>query len=66
MVLLVSLSLSLSIVKIFIMPHSVPKLNFVPLHDTFGAECQGVDFSKPVEKDVFNEIYDGISKVSGA
>lgn len=34
------------------------------LHPTFGAEVSGVDFSKPVPEDVFQELYKAISKVS--
>lgn len=33
------------------------------LHPTFGAEISGVDFSRPVDKDVFQEILAAISKV---
>jgi hypothetical protein len=34
------------------------------LHPTFGAEVDGVDFSKPVPEEVFSEIYKAITKVS--
>ena len=34
------------------------------LHPTFGAEVQGVDFSKAVGQDVFSEIHKAITKVS--
>jgi len=37
-------------------------IEWVPLHATFGAECRGVDFSKPVSKDVADEIIRGASK----
>ena len=33
------------------------------LHSTFVAEIQGVDFSKPVEPDVFSEIKEALAKV---
>jgi alpha-ketoglutarate-dependent 2,4-dichlorophenoxyacetate dioxygenase len=33
------------------------------LHPTFGAEVSGVDFSRPVEDDVFQEILAAINKV---
>lgn len=33
------------------------------LHPTFGAEISGVDFSRPVEKEVFDEILTAITKV---
>ncbi|KAH6683849.1 alpha-ketoglutarate-dependent 2,4-dichlorophenoxyacetate dioxygenase [Halenospora varia] len=32
------------------------------LHPTFGAEVSGVDFSKPIEDDVFQEILDAMAK----
>jgi alpha-ketoglutarate-dependent 2,4-dichlorophenoxyacetate dioxygenase len=37
-------------------------LEFVPLHKTFGAEVRGVDFSRPVPRDVAEEIILGIDK----
>jgi alpha-ketoglutarate-dependent 2,4-dichlorophenoxyacetate dioxygenase len=37
-------------------------IEWVPLHPTFGAECRGVDFSKPLSKDVADEIIRGSSK----
>jgi len=37
-------------------------IEFVPLHPTFGAEVRGVDFSKPVPKDVADEIIRGADK----
>lgn len=35
------------------------------LHPTFSAQINGVDFSKPVPADTFQDIYDAITKVSG-
>ena len=32
-------------------------IKVIPLSETFGAEIEGVDFSKPVPEDVFQEIY---------
>ncbi|KAK9321098.1 hypothetical protein V1517DRAFT_340138 [Lipomyces orientalis] len=37
-------------------------INVKELHPTFGAEINGVDFSKPVEDDVFQEILAAITK----
>ena len=34
------------------------------LHPTFGAEISGIDFSKPVDDDVFQEVLAAITKVS--
>lgn len=34
------------------------------LHPTFAAEIEGVDFSKPIPDDVFNEILAASAKVS--
>jgi alpha-ketoglutarate-dependent 2,4-dichlorophenoxyacetate dioxygenase len=31
-------------------------LEFIPLHKTFAAEVRGVDFTKPVSKDVADEL----------
>jgi alpha-ketoglutarate-dependent 2,4-dichlorophenoxyacetate dioxygenase len=39
-------------------------INVKELHPTFGAEISGVDFSKPVEDDVFQEILAAITKVT--
>lgn len=36
------------------------------LHPTFGAEVDGVDFSKPVPDEVFSEIHKAIIKVNAA
>jgi alpha-ketoglutarate-dependent 2,4-dichlorophenoxyacetate dioxygenase len=33
------------------------------LHPTFGAEISGVDYSKPIPDDVFQEIRDASAKV---
>jgi alpha-ketoglutarate-dependent 2,4-dichlorophenoxyacetate dioxygenase len=47
------------------MPHAEPYKNIQikELHPTFGAEILGVDFSKPVPDDVFDEILAAITKV---
>jgi alpha-ketoglutarate-dependent 2,4-dichlorophenoxyacetate dioxygenase len=37
-------------------------LEWVPLHKTFAAECRGVDFSKPLSKDIADEIIKGVDK----
>ncbi|KAJ5716979.1 alpha-ketoglutarate-dependent 2-4-dichlorophenoxyacetate dioxygenase [Penicillium malachiteum] len=37
-------------------------LTITELHPTFGAEVSGVDFSRPVEDDIFQEILNAISK----
>lgn len=42
---------------------SFNKITVTELHPTFGAEISGVDFSRPVEDDVFQEIQAAISKV---
>lgn len=41
------------------------KLEFVPLHDTFVAECRGIDWSKPISKQVKDQVQEGIDKVRG-
>lgn len=38
-------------------------LTIEPLHPTFTAEIRGVDFSKPLTEDVFQEIQAAITKV---
>lgn len=38
-------------------------LKFKKLHPTFAAEVEGVDFSKPIPDDVFNEILAASAKV---
>ncbi len=43
--------------------HAFKLIRVKELHPTFGAEVQGVDFSKPVSADVFSEIYKAITKV---
>lgn len=47
---------------IFRIPRSKMPLEFIPLHKTFAAEVRGVDFSKPVPKDVMDEIIRGADK----
>lgn len=38
------------------------KVNFEPLHPTFGAECSGIDFSKPLSEEDIRIIRDGMAK----
>lgn len=40
----------------------VQQLEFIPLHETFGAECRGVDFSKDLAPEVVDEIKAGLHK----
>jgi Taurine catabolism dioxygenase TauD, TfdA family len=42
--------------------HHKMAVEFVPLHPTFGAEVRGVDFSKPISKDVADQIVKGADK----
>ncbi|GAB7347199.1 hypothetical protein MBLNU459_g3307t2 [Dothideomycetes sp. NU459] len=46
------------------MPHNVSQLMVTELHPFFAAEVSGVDFSKPVDSEVYREIYGAITKVS--
>jgi hypothetical protein len=50
------------------MPHATETdyqhISVEPVGRTFGAEVSGVDFSKPVPDDVFQEILSAITKVS--
>ena len=47
------------------MPHKEDSnIYAVPLHDTFAAEVRGVDFSKDLSQEDFDQIYAAISKVS--
>ncbi|ORY25071.1 hypothetical protein BCR39DRAFT_485819 [Naematelia encephala] len=39
-----------------------PSVKFEPVHPTFGAEVQGVDFSKPITEDVMENIRQGLGK----
>ncbi|RCI13546.1 hypothetical protein L249_5590 [Ophiocordyceps polyrhachis-furcata BCC 54312] len=41
---------------------SAPSLTFQPLHPTFGAECQGVDFSRPLSRLTIDGIRQGMAK----
>lgn len=42
-----------------------PRLTFKPLHPTFGAEVEGVDFSSPiVDQLLVEEIKSAVAKVS--
>ncbi len=49
------------------MPHkeetNTVAITATPLHPTFAAEIKGVDFSKELSDDDFNEIYKAITKV---
>jgi len=38
------------------------KVQFVPMHATFGAEVKGVDFSNPVSEDALEALKDGLGK----
>lgn len=46
------------------MPHK-EESSFVinELHPTFAAEIRGIDFSKEITPDVFNQVYEAITKV---
>lgn len=44
-------------------PSAFRHITITELHPTFGAEISGVDFSHPVEDDVFQEILAAIGKV---
>jgi alpha-ketoglutarate-dependent 2,4-dichlorophenoxyacetate dioxygenase len=48
------------------MPHAVDfnLIQVKELHPTFGAEVHGVDFSRPVPEDVFQELWKAVNKVS--
>lgn len=39
-----------------------PQLEFKPIHKFFGAECRGVDFYKPVPKDVMDVVREQLGK----
>jgi len=39
-----------------------PTLTFKPLHPTFGAECNGVDFSRAVPTQIVEEIRQGLAR----
>lgn len=64
-------SLQLTIVKtktVIVMPHATDAqyqhIQATPLAPTIGAEVTGIDFSKPVEPEIFAEVKDAITKVS--
>lgn len=38
------------------------QLRFKPLHSTFGAECYGVDFSKPVPSSAISDVISGLAQ----
>lgn len=47
------------------MPHKEEsKIIVTELHPTFAAEVRGVDFSKEIADDVFQEVQEAITKVS--
>lgn len=50
------------------MPHATDAqyqhIQATPLAPTIGAEITGIDFSKPVDPEVFAEVKDAITKVS--
>lgn len=52
------------------MPHRIDSthhyIQVTPLAPTFAAEVEGVDFSYPVPPDVFQEIHNAITQVSGS
>ncbi len=37
-------------------------LEFKPVHPTFGAECKGVDFSKPIPENVMQQVRESLGK----
>ena len=39
-------------------------IKIVKLHETFGAQISGVDFSSPISDEAFHEILAAITKVS--
>ena len=42
---------------------SATRINIIPLHPTFVAEVQGIDWTKPVDQETFAEIKHAIDKV---
>lgn len=47
------------------MPHREDrKFQINELHPTFAAEIRGIDFSEPIPPDVFEQVYEAITKVS--
>ncbi len=38
------------------------RLEFVPLHETFGAECRGVNFKDDLSQDAFAQVKHGLEK----
>ena len=56
---------SISANTAFGMPHKEDSRVVInELHPTFAAEVRGVDFTKDVSPDVFDQIYQAITKVS--
>lgn len=45
------------------MPSAIDQIKVIPLHPTFCAEVQGVDFSKPTEPHVIQQIQEAIDEV---
>jgi hypothetical protein len=41
-----------------------PDLSFLELHPTFGAEVEGVDFSRPISEGLFQQILAASVKAS--
>lgn len=39
-----------------------PSLEYKPIHPTFGAECAGIDFSKPIPQEVMDDIRANLGK----
>ena len=37
-------------------------MTFKPLHDKFGAECSGIDFSKPIPEEILDEVRENLGK----
>lgn len=44
-------------------PSTFNHIAITELHPTFGAEISGVDFARPVEAEIFQEILTAMSKV---
>jgi alpha-ketoglutarate-dependent 2,4-dichlorophenoxyacetate dioxygenase len=40
------------------------KLEFIPLHDTFVAECRGIDWTEPISQETKDQVQQGIDKVN--
>ena len=46
-------------------PYTIPEFNFrvTPLHPTFACEIEGVDWSKPISPELYQEIRKAADKV---